>query len=105
VIVGVIAVADLVARHAIDLGPKGVRRLPDARHCISWILPIPLLLFAGAVALPPLAALVRRTTTLPRLVAQAVGTTRAVIALVWVAWIAGWRRERHSSSSATSDDV
>lgn len=51
---------------------------------MNWILPLPLLLVAGAVTLWPLTALVRRPTTLPRLVAQAVSTTRAVIARVWL---------------------
>ena len=53
-------------------------------------LPTPLLLFAGAVALWLLAAVVRRPTTLPRLCADALGTTLAVIGLVWIAWIALW---------------
>jgi H+/gluconate symporter-like permease len=37
---------------------------------MNWVLPTPLLLFAGVVALMPLAALVRRPTSAPRLVAE-----------------------------------
>jgi hypothetical protein len=53
---------------------------------MSWILPVPLLLLAGVVALWPLAVLVRRPTSAPRLVAEAFVTALAVIALVWLAW-------------------
>ena len=42
----------------------------------------PLLLFADAVAIWPLAAVMRRPTSPPRLAAEACGTTLAVIALV-----------------------
>ena len=45
---------------------------------MSWTLPTPLLLFAGAVALWPLAAVVRRPTSTPRLVAEAFGATLAI---------------------------
>jgi hypothetical protein len=38
---------------------------------MNWILPTPLLLFAGAVALLPLTSMVRRPTSLPRLVVEA----------------------------------
>ena len=48
---------------------------------MSWTLPTPLLLFTGVVALWPLAAVVRRPTSSPRLLAEAFGTTLAVIAL------------------------
>jgi hypothetical protein len=41
------------------------------RARMSWILPTPLLLFAGVVALLPLAALLRRSTSAPHLVAEA----------------------------------
>ena len=51
---------------------------------MSWTLPVPLLLFAGVVALLPLVVLVRRPTSAPRLVAEAFVTTLAVIALVWL---------------------
>ena len=61
---------------------------------MSWILPTPLLLFAGVVALLPLAALVRRPTSAPRLVAEAFVTALAVIALVWLAWVALWLIEQ-----------
>jgi hypothetical protein len=61
---------------------------------MSWLLPTPLLLFAGVVALLPVAALVRRPTSAPRLVAEAFVTTLAVIALVWGAWVALWLVEQ-----------
>jgi hypothetical protein len=61
---------------------------------MSWLLPPPMLLFAGDVALWPLAAIVRRPTSPPRLFAEALGTTLAVIALVWFAWAALWLLEQ-----------
>ena len=57
---------------------------------MRWILPIPLLLSAGVVTLPPLAALVRRPTSAPRLVVEAFLTALAIIALVWLVWVALW---------------
>jgi len=54
---------------------------------MNWILSLPLLLFAGVVALMPLVALVRRPTSAPRLIAEASSTTLAIIALVWSAGI------------------
>jgi hypothetical protein len=57
---------------------------------MSWILPMPLLLIAGVVALWPLVAVVRRPTSAPRLLVEAFGTTLAVIALVWLGWVALW---------------
>jgi hypothetical protein len=56
---------------------------------MSWILPIPLLVFAGAVALVPLAAVVRGPTP-PRLVVEASAVTLAVITVVWAAWLLLW---------------
>jgi hypothetical protein len=55
---------------------------------MTWILPTPLLLFAGGVALWTLAAVVRLPTSSPRLVAEAFAVTLAVIAVVWLGWIA-----------------
>ena len=46
---------------------------------------MPLLLFAGTVALWPLAAVVRRPTSSPRLFVETLGVTLAVIALVQLA--------------------
>jgi hypothetical protein len=60
---------------------------------MSWLLPPPLL-FAGVVALLPLAAVVRRPTSAPRLLPQAFVTALAVIALVWLAWVALWLIEQ-----------
>jgi hypothetical protein len=57
---------------------------------MGWILPTPLLLFAGAIALLPLAALMRRTTSAPRLVIEAFVTTLVVIAVFWLVWVALW---------------
>jgi len=64
------------------------------RAAMSWILPIPLLLFAGVVALWPLAALVRRPTSRARLIVEAFGTTLAVIGFVWLARITLWVLEQ-----------
>jgi hypothetical protein len=47
---------------------------------MGWILPVSLLLFASAVALWPLAAVVRRPSSAPRLVVEAFVVTVAVIA-------------------------
>jgi hypothetical protein len=60
---------------------------------MSWTLPTPLLLFAGAIALLPPAAIVRRLTSTPRLV-QTFLTALAIIALVWLAWVALWLIEQ-----------
>ena len=57
---------------------------------MSGILPAPLLLFAGAVALLPLAALMRRPVSLPHLMAGAFAVTLAVIGLVWAGWLVLW---------------
>jgi len=46
------------------------------------------LLLAGVVALLPLAALVRRPTSAPRLVVEAFAVTLAVIAAAWAGWLA-----------------
>jgi hypothetical protein len=61
---------------------------------VSWILPEPLLLFASAVALLPLASLVRRPTSTPRLVTEAFIAALAVIAIFWLAWVALWLLEQ-----------
>jgi hypothetical protein len=60
---------------------------------MSWSLPVPLLLFAGGVALLPLTALVRRPTSAPRLVVEAFAVALAVIAVVWAGWILLWLLE------------
>jgi hypothetical protein len=46
---------------------------------MSWLLPVPLLLFAGVVAPLPLAA--------PRLVMETFALTLAVIAVEWAGWL------------------
>jgi hypothetical protein len=61
---------------------------------VSWILPVPLVLFAGVVALLPLAALLRGPVSLPRLVVGVFVTALAVIALVWLGWAALWPIEQ-----------
>jgi hypothetical protein len=61
---------------------------------MSWTLPLPLLLFAGAVVLLPLVAVVRRPTSAPRLVGEAFAVTIAVIAAVCVGWILLWLLEQ-----------
>jgi hypothetical protein len=57
---------------------------------MSWTLATPLLLFASVAALLPLAALVRRPMSAPRLMVEVFVTAIAVIALVWLAWVALW---------------
>ncbi len=47
---------------------------------MSWLLPTPLLLVAGVVALVPLASLLRRPVSGPRLIVEAFAITLAVIA-------------------------
>jgi hypothetical protein len=49
---------------------------------MTWTLPLPLLLFAGVVALVPLIALVRRPTSVPRLIVEVFTGTLAVIAVL-----------------------
>ena len=49
---------------------------------------------AGAVALWPLSAVVRRPTSRPRLFAEALGTTLAVIGAVWACWVILWLIEQ-----------
>ena len=62
---------------------------------MSWILPAPLVLFAGAPALLPLTTLVRRPVSLPRRTARAFAVTLAGIGLVWAVWAAYWWIEQH----------
>jgi hypothetical protein len=64
------------------------------RAGMSWILPTPLLLFAGIVALLPLLGVVRQPTSAPRLVVNAFGATPAVIGLGWLGWITLWPNEQ-----------
>jgi hypothetical protein len=61
---------------------------------MSWILPVPLLLFAGVVAVWPLVDVVRRPTSAPRLLAAAFVTTLAVIGAVWANWVLLWLIEQ-----------
>ena len=82
---------------AYTAGP-GTPRVPAEPGCealcsrarISWTLPVPLLPFAGALAVLPLASLVRWPTSAPRLVAEAFLTALVVIVLVWLAWVVRW---------------
>jgi hypothetical protein len=66
--------------------------MPSVR--VHWTLPTPLLLLTGTVALLPLAALVRRPTSASRLLVEAFAVTLAIIALVWLAWVALWLIEQ-----------
>jgi hypothetical protein len=61
---------------------------------MSWLLPVPLLLVAGAMALLPLAALVRRPTSAPRLIVETFVVSRAVIAAMWAGGVALWLIEQ-----------
>ena len=49
---------------------------------------MPLLVYGGAVALLPLAAVVRRPTPAPRLVVEAFTTALGVITVLWLGWVA-----------------
>ena len=60
---------------------------------VSRTLPV-LRLIVGVVALRPLAGRVRWPTSAPRLVAEAFVTALAVIAIVWLVWVALWRMEQ-----------
>jgi len=55
---------------------------------------VPLLVFAGVVALLPLAAVVRRPTSAPRLVVEVFVVTVAVIVAVWAGWVLLWLIEQ-----------
>jgi len=66
--------------------PVHARKPTCYRARVSWILLTSLLLFAGVVALWPLTTIVRRSTSIPRLVSEAFVTALAIIALVWLAW-------------------
>jgi hypothetical protein len=57
--------------------------------------PTPRQLFTGAVAIWPLAVVVRRPTSSPRLLGEAFGTTPVVIGVVQFAWLALWFLEQH----------
>ena len=57
---------------------------------MSWILPAPLVLFAGAPALLPLATLVRRPVSLQHRMARTFAVTLAGIGLVWAGWLVLW---------------
>ena len=81
-----------MAHRAAARWPSGCRlpqcealvRVQDAR---SWDDQAP-------AALLPLAALVRRPTSAPRLMAEAFVTALAVIGAVWLAWVALWLVEQ-----------
>jgi hypothetical protein len=55
---------------------------------MSWLLPVALVPFAGAVALLPLVVLVRRPTSAPRLFSKGFFTVLAISTLVWLGWVA-----------------
>jgi len=57
---------------------------------MSWLLPPPLLLCAGVVALWPLTFVLRRPTSAMRLLVEAYVAKVAVIAAFWLAWVAYW---------------
>ena len=65
---------------------------------MSWLLPTPLLIVAGVLALVPLTFLLRgdgkatpsRPVSLSRLIAEAFAVTLAVIGAFWLAWAALW---------------
>ena len=61
---------------------------------MTWILPPPLLLVAASAALLPLSRLLRRPASPLRLVAETFATTFAIIAVVWLVWVALWLLEQ-----------
>ena len=69
---------------------------------MTWILPTPLLLCAGVAAFVPLASLLRRPVSLPRLLVEAFAVTLVVIATFWLGWVAVWLIEQQSRSSHSS---
>ena len=80
-----------------SLSPRNVRpyRAPVCyRARMSWILPTPLLLFAGVVALLPMATLVRQPTSAPRLVAEVVWIAPAVLLIESALWAIDSRVEQ-----------
>jgi len=76
---------------------------------MNWTIPTPLLLFAGAVALWPLAAVVRRPTSAPRLVVEAFGVTLAdaLIVDIVIGQSAGWEllEQLHVGAATTGIPV
>ena len=58
------------------------------------ILPVALLLFAGVVSLMPLLEIVRRPTSTPRLIVEALAATITVIAMVWAGGALLWLIEQ-----------
>lgn len=54
---------------------------------MGWNLSLPLLIFAGTLSLLPLAAVVCRPTSAPRLLVGAFVTTLAAISAFWLAWV------------------
>ena len=61
---------------------------------MSWLLPTPLLLVAGAAALLLVPSLLRRPVSTQRLAVETFGTTLGVIALFWLGWVALWLIEQ-----------
>ena len=61
-----------------------------------WSLSAARLLFADVVALLPLARLLRRPVSGPRLFVEIFVTALAVIAAVWLRWVAPWLIEQRA---------
>jgi hypothetical protein len=61
---------------------------------MNWVLPLPLLLFAGILALVFVPTLARRPVSLPRLALEAFLSALVVVGAVWVLWIAYWLLEQ-----------
>ena len=62
---------------------------------MSWLLPIPLLLFAGVVAFVAAWPRVRRPLSLPRLMVESFAITLMVIGAFWLGWGVLWLIEQH----------
>jgi hypothetical protein len=61
---------------------------------VSWLLPTPMLLFAGVVALIFVPVLSRRPVSQARLAVEAFACAHLSVAVVWAAWIILWLIEQ-----------
>ncbi len=68
--------------------------LSDTLPCMTWTLPLPLLLFVGAVAFVAAWPRLRRPVSVPRLMAEVFAITLAVIAAFWLGWVILWLIEQ-----------
>jgi hypothetical protein len=62
---------------------------------MNWLLPTPVLLVAGVVALVLLASLLHQPVSLPRLAAETVAITLGEIVAFLFGWVLLWLIEHH----------